>query len=268
MIRDASLRLPDGRTLSYAHAGPASADVVVVFHGTPGSRLAARPLDGWASERGARVLCHDRAGYGRSDRARHASVRAASGDAVALLDALGVERAGVVGVSGGAPYALAVGAAAPERVRAIAVASAVTGAEPRAAGDLEGALRDAAAALVGDPDGAIDLMLAGLSEADRAVAASPPVRAHLVESTVEAVRAGHGGWLDDDVLAATAWGFEPRDVRAPVRLWHGDRDGIAPLRDVEELAAALPDARLVVLRGEGHLGAARRLPELADAALA
>jgi pimeloyl-ACP methyl ester carboxylesterase len=51
---------------------------------------------------------------------------------------------------------------------------------------------------------------------------------------------------------ARAWGFTPADVRGPVTIWHGDRDELVPPGWADELARALPDARLERVRGAGH----------------
>lgn len=43
------------------------------------------------------------------------------------------------------------------------------------------------------------------------------------------------------------------DIRLPALVLHGDADAIIPLDEARKLAAALPDARLVVLEGAGHV---------------
>ncbi|WP_232075924.1 alpha/beta hydrolase family protein [Phytohabitans suffuscus] len=44
----------------------------------------------------------------------------------------------------------------------------------------------------------------------------------------------------------------PQDIKRPVLLVHGDRDEVAPIDDVTELAGGLPDGRLLRLDGVGH----------------
>jgi pimeloyl-ACP methyl ester carboxylesterase len=43
-----------------------------------------------------------------------------------------------------------------------------------------------------------------------------------------------------------------RDIRVPVRFWHGDADGIVPLSHGEFMAALVPGADLVIAPGGGH----------------
>jgi pimeloyl-ACP methyl ester carboxylesterase len=92
----------------------------VFFHGTPGSRLLCPDLN--ATERaGVRFISFDRPGYGRSERLS-SQLRCADvvADVVEILDRFGIDRAAMVGWSGGGKFALAFGALAPDRVTAVA----------------------------------------------------------------------------------------------------------------------------------------------------
>jgi pimeloyl-ACP methyl ester carboxylesterase len=74
--------------------------------------------------RRVRAVTFDARGNGRSDRVQDPAlhdVREVARDAVAVLDTLGVERAGVVGLSLGAQYALRLWELAPERIEKIAL---------------------------------------------------------------------------------------------------------------------------------------------------
>jgi pimeloyl-ACP methyl ester carboxylesterase len=106
----------DGRRLAYATYGDPDGRPVLVHHGSPGSRLVGQLLDGAARERGLRLVAPDRPGFGRSTHDPDRTIPDWPGDAAAVLDALGIERASVVGFSGGGPFALAVAAAYPDRV--------------------------------------------------------------------------------------------------------------------------------------------------------
>ena len=63
-------------------------------------------------------------------------------------------------------------------------------------------------------------------------------------------------------LCAGDWGFEPRDVRPPVQLWHGANDPLVPVDQALLLAAALPRARVAIDPDEGHFFYRRRLREI------
>ena len=63
-----------------------------------------------------------------------------------------------------------------------------------------------------------------------------------------------GAPLADLILFTREWGFTAADVNVPVRWWHGDADHIIPFIHAEHMVARLPDATLVPVEGESHLG--------------
>ena len=67
--RDApeSMRLGDGRRLSFARYGDPHGRPLFYFHGMPGSRLEGAVIDDPAREKGIRVVAPDRPGMGWSD---------------------------------------------------------------------------------------------------------------------------------------------------------------------------------------------------------
>jgi pimeloyl-ACP methyl ester carboxylesterase len=97
--------------------------VVLWFHGTPGARRQF-PVVGRraAMKLGLRVVVLERPGSGLSDPHPYAAVADWATDMAAVADALGAKRLGVVGLSGGGPYALACGAVPPLAARVAAVA--------------------------------------------------------------------------------------------------------------------------------------------------
>ena len=95
--------------------GSARGSPVFWLRGTPGSRYLRHPGDRYVRA-GLRVLTYDRLGYGQSTRAAGRKVSDAAADVTAIADALGIDRFGVAGVSGGGPPALGVAALAPDRV--------------------------------------------------------------------------------------------------------------------------------------------------------
>ncbi|MFB6152239.1 MAG: alpha/beta fold hydrolase [Haloarculaceae archaeon] len=115
----------DGRTVAYAEYGDPDGTPVLFFHGTPGSRVLGALYDEPARDRGVRVIAPDRPGYGRSSPWPDRTFADAPAFAVPVLDDAGVDRAGVVGFSGGGPHALALAATRGDRVtRVDLVASA------------------------------------------------------------------------------------------------------------------------------------------------
>jgi len=272
-VREATMTTPDGRTLAYVERGPADGAPLILSHGTPGSRLAHHPDPGIYERHGVRAVAYDRPGYGRSDRQPGRSVADAAADVGALADELGFERFAVVGGSGGAPHALACGALLGERV--IRVGALVTpapsdtddfdffegladlnvkefGAALEGPEAIERFLQDYVDGIRADADGVIESILSELPEVDRKLASRPDVRAIMRDSFVEAVRQGSGGWADDDLAFAKAWGFELEEVTAETRVWQGELDVLAPRPHGEYVTSRLPNARFELLEGGGH----------------
>jgi pimeloyl-ACP methyl ester carboxylesterase len=98
-----------------AGAGPP----VLLVHGAGGGFDQGLALGAPLAARGYRVIAMSRFGYLRTPLPADASAAAQADAHVCLLDALGVERAAVVGVSAGAPSALQVAVRHPERIAAL-----------------------------------------------------------------------------------------------------------------------------------------------------
>ncbi|MFC7186649.1 alpha/beta fold hydrolase [Halorubrum yunnanense] len=226
--------LGDGRTLAYAVGGDESGTPVVAHHGTPGSRLFASLLDDAAAEAGVRLLVPDRPGYGRSSPPPDDwGWREWRRDLAALLDAESVERCGVVGFSGGGPFALAAGGS--DRVSRVGlVSSVVPPAEValvrlsrvpfavRALFRLSGAF-----ASVAGPDTVVG------QYTDRSVPEA--VSRAVADDFHEALRQGATAVARENRSFGSEWAGIDR-TPVPVRAWHGTRDGNAPLSAVEALA--------------------------------
>ncbi|MFE1909081.1 alpha/beta fold hydrolase [Streptomyces gardneri] len=282
------VRTDDGRVLVAEEWGSPSGAPVMLFHGTPGTRLGTL-LPGIAAQYpGFRFLAYDRPGYGESGRAAGRRVADAARDAAAVADAFGVERFAVVGRSGGGPHALACAALLPERVRAAAVlvglappdAAALdwyAGMTPfnvreyglarahldgRDPGGLERDLADRAVVLRRDPVRLLDDLRADLSPHDLPVVEDPRVRTVLLRTYREALRVSHHGWLDDCLAFVRPWGFDVASVASPVLLWHGLDDAFSPVAHTRWLAGRIPGAELALVPDAGHFAAQLALPDV------
>jgi pimeloyl-ACP methyl ester carboxylesterase len=123
---DHRLELDDGRTIGYSTWGDSQGTPVFIAHGTPGSRRAlSSGLDdsAWLRQQRLRFIGVDRPGYGYSDPWHEASLLDCAEDFVRVADHLRLERFAALGVSGGGPYAIGLGALVPERVKGVAIVS-------------------------------------------------------------------------------------------------------------------------------------------------
>jgi pimeloyl-ACP methyl ester carboxylesterase len=272
---EGTITVRGGRKLSFAEFGPPRGRAVVWLHGTPGARrqipeaarLAAVELD-------VRIIGIDRPGVGLSTPHLYDSILDFTPDLEIVLDRLGIGRVAVIGLSGGAPYALAASCALGERVAAVGVLGGVvpTRGADAVGGGLVGflahlapvlpALRVPLAAAVSSfvrlvrpvASPAFDLYALLSPEGDRRVFARPEVKAMFLDDLVGNSRRGLRAPVFDLELFTRPWGFSLGEVRAPVHWWHGDADHIVPLEHARRVVPRLPRAALTVRCGESHLG--------------
>ena len=122
---DGTIRLADGRVLGYREYGDLEGQPLLFFHGMPGSRVEARMGDSAARALGIRIIAPDRPGYGLSDFKRNRTSLDWPSDIVELSEAMGLDRFGVVGVSGGGAYVAACARQIPDRLNAAGIISGI-----------------------------------------------------------------------------------------------------------------------------------------------
>jgi pimeloyl-ACP methyl ester carboxylesterase len=268
---DRRIRLRDGRWLGFAEYGDPLGIPLFAFHGTPGSRLMVEAAHGPARARGVRVIAPDRPGFGLSNRHVGRQIGDWPQDVAELADALEIPRFGVVGVSGGGPYALACAWRMPER---LSVVASISGVAPIAgAAGIPKLQRQDHVALevvryarwLGHPLMALggiawrrfpERMYRRLEElcppADRLVLARPDVARALITGVQEAFRESSRGAADELRLFIRPWDFPLEEIAIPVRVWHGARDTLVPCVVAERLAGSIPDCRVEIAPEGGH----------------
>jgi pimeloyl-ACP methyl ester carboxylesterase len=276
-----TLRLRDGRVLGYAEQGDADGAPLLMFHGLPGSRLTRHPDGSIARGLGLRLVTFDRPGIGLSTPQPRRTMLDWPRDVEEFADAQGLERFDVLGWSGGAPYALATAHELPERVTRVTLIAPVlplagTRHMRQLALDLRWRARLARFApwLVGltiayeargfarNPERSMRGVFARAPACDRSVLDDPQLLAALISSRHESYRQGAANLLADALIFLKPWGFDPAEVQAPVRIWHGAEDEtIAPLLG-QRLADVLRGAEVTLVPGEAHMLCLTRWKEI------
>lgn len=242
--RFSTARLATGLSVRYAEQGDPGGEPIVFLHG---------PFDSWFSfsqvlsrlPAGRHAYAFDQRGHGGSGRPDCCyTVEDFAADAVAFLDAVGIERATLVGHSGSALFARRVAVAHPRRVsRLVLISSPAAPAGMQAASELAATL-----AALRDP----------VPEAFvRQFAAStyhvPPPEPFLERATAESLRVPARVW--SSVFAGLLAFDDAPDLRwiaAPTLLLWGERDTLLPREEQQRLAAAIPNATLTVYPETGH----------------
>ena len=244
-----TVRLACGRRLGYRDYGQPDGPLVFYFHGTPGSRLELSLCEGECRASAARIVSVDRPGMGLSTYQSGRRILDWPCDVERLADALGYagQPFGIIGMSGGAPYALACAWRLPHRVRHVAIISGhapmnapgtcpgnqdklieLVERRPRLA---KGVFRLATKRLDRRPDRVLDQVTAGWTEADqRLVLCNPRRRSQLIANLKEAARCGPSGVVADIQLLARPWCFPLSGIEGVgVSIWQGACDGISTL---------------------------------------
>jgi pimeloyl-ACP methyl ester carboxylesterase len=247
---DATIRLADGRTLSYAIAGADRGPLVVALDG-PCSRGLGRAVAPTARELGIRVAIPDRPGAQGSTPQPGRRIADWAADHLALLDALGVERAGILAQSGGTPYGIAVAGTAAERTTGLVLLGALAPLSDPAARREAGRQLRAGALLARRlptvlragltrmakklPDSAISL----LPDHERRFLDDPWIReVHL--RTSEEILGNPDAMIEEIRLLAEPWEITPPPPGAvPTALWTGELDATHPPSHARRVAALL-----------------------------
>ena len=270
------LALADGRKVQVEEYGDPAGVPALWFHGAFSSRLEAWCLDVPARELGLRVLSLDRPGIGGSDNDPSRTVTGYASDVREVLDALGIERAAVGGLSNGGMYTMAVASGLPDRVlRAVPYNSCTPIADEAAHAALSRKARLSYAYLVRRADRLDDMLtkkpgrlatfIARRTNPDAHLLETPAIAAAHAATIAEALRQPRNGYLQTEIRhSSSPWGFDHRAVAVPVSVVSGAKD--AGLDYAKVWAQEVPEGRLVVVPG-GHNGMAapvvsRRLVEL------
>ena len=197
-------------------------------------------------------------------------------DVVGLLDALGVPRAHLVGISMGGGIAQEVALVHPARVASLTLISA----SPAVAGRAERNLPAASAevkALFADPPPRPDwsdraAVIEYMVAAQRPFAGSLPSDEEALRALVERIV---DRTLNIESSLTNHWILEDGepvpgrldDIDAPTLVLHGTEDPLFPYGHAEALAAEIPGARLVPLERMGHQMPPRQLWDRVVAAI-
>ncbi|MCB1864638.1 MAG: alpha/beta hydrolase [Chromatiales bacterium] len=265
-------RLTDGRAIALAAFGAPDGLPTAYCHGFPGSRLEAGLLDAAARAAGLRVIALDRPGLGGSDFQAGRTLAQWPADVAAVMDALGIERFRVLGLSGGGPYATACAAVLGRRVERLSLVCPLGPlADPHSTdrmGLLAGWLIDLARAfpafatasysrIVGPllgmfPTLALSMVTGIAPPADREVLAREDVRSIVLDSMRAAFAQGGAGAAHELQVYTHDWGVDLGAMTVPVDLWHGEADRTVPIEMAHWYAQALPGCAAHLLPDEGH----------------
>jgi pimeloyl-ACP methyl ester carboxylesterase len=240
---------------------------LLMIHGSGGGHdqgmAWARPL----VQQGVRVIAMSRFGYLRTPRPADASPEAQADAHICLLDALGIAKAAVMGVSAGGPSALQTAIRHPDRVNALVLVVPIA--------YKPGTVADSAPPISSDKD-ALLLRLLGsdlLFWTALHVARNPLIR-HLLATPPEQVAAASeqerarvndlvdrilpvssraAGLRDDTRLGKRLRPYALETIRVPTLVVSARDDGFGTYAAAQYTASRIPGAKFVGFDNGGHL---------------
>lgn len=256
----------DGIDVHYeVHAGrDAGPDTLLFIPGLSANTRAFPELFAALAQRW-RLIVIDPRGAGRTVPALHRFALAdVAADALAVLDAEGVERAHVLGLSMGGMIAQELALDAPDRVRGLVLCCTMCGRRPgvRPGPAVVGRLvRGLASARGGADAESIALGFGGLLFADDT---AMDRKLEFFGPRSGSAAPTKGGILSQLLAIRTFSTFERlHRMRAPTLVIHGDRDILVPTVNAVILAEAIPGAHLEILPG-GHVFFFEHQPEFLE----
>jgi pimeloyl-ACP methyl ester carboxylesterase len=248
----------------------------VLFHnGMPNSRLMYEDHVTIAVDKGVKFISYDRPGYGGSDPQPGRTVGDCAADVRAISTALGIERLGVIGWSGGGPHALACAALVEDVVPAVVSIASVapdgadgldyfSGMGEHNVKDIKQGLEDPAASrlemaaqreqmLTATADQLLEMYSSLYAPVDAAVMTGDYAD-FAVATLHDGLAPGDQGWWDDgEAIVRFPWGFDPGSIRTPVLLSHGRQDRFVPFAHGEWLASRIPGVESRLTEDDGHM---------------
>jgi 3-oxoadipate enol-lactonase len=229
-----------GYSIGTTEAGGGGATPIVFLHGVGSDKSVWHPqLDHFGRER--RAIAFDYPGYGDSDPAPAGTTR--DDYAAAILSAttaLDIGRVHVCGLSLGGVVAIAMHAAAPDRIASLILADTFA-AHPDGQAIYERAL--AVTDLRAMAEARVDVLIAQ--------PADPAVRSDVVETMAKIDPAAYR--IGAEAVWLAEQGERAHDIRVPTLVLCGSEDVVTPPALSLALAQLIPGARNEPIDGAGHL---------------
>jgi 2-hydroxy-6-oxonona-2,4-dienedioate hydrolase len=240
---------------------------LLMIHGSGGGHdqgmAWARPL----VRQGVRVIAMSRFGYLRTPRPADASPEAQADAHICLLDALGISKAAVMGVSAGAPSALQTAIRHRDRITALVLIVPIAY-KPGAVADSAPKISDQKDARLLRLLGSDFLFWAGLKVARgpliRHVLATPPeqvtaataaeqARVYDLAERILPVSSRAAGLRDDTALGKSLGPYELQNINVPTLVVSARDDGFGTYAGAEYTASRIAGAKFIGFENGGHL---------------
>ena len=262
------IKLRNGNRIGYAIYGNKKNFPIFYFHGWPGSRFELKNIP--LKKKKCFIIALERPGYGISDPISKFKILDWPKIVLEVANKLKIKKFSIIGVSGGAPFALAcANTIKNKRLKSIAIVCALApnkakgmdkgrvgmllnlGRKPFISwlifnflrvrllnGNLEKSFNKWKNKI---PLPEIDLKLFTIDRGRR-----------LMENFKEAVKHGTTGVHRDANLYSNYWGFKLKNIKKKIFVWHGDKDLTVPIITNKYYKKKLKNKEIFIKPNEGH----------------
>ena len=237
-----------------------SGPVVLLIHGLGWSHAMWRGVIAKLSGQ-YRVIAGDTRGHGASEKSPGPyTMEQLAADWLGILDAAGVERCAVIGLSQGGMVAMLLAAMAPDRIAALGLLGTACHFPDAAWAGMQerGRIAREMGARAAAEHTSRTLFSPGFASQN------PSLIAEFIENRLSASAAALGA------ATASLQGFDVRsrlsEVRVPVLIMHGTEDTVISAASAAETGRLLPQAETVMIEGAGHILPVER-PDIVGAQL-
>lgn len=282
------ITLSSGKKIACHEFGDPAGVPAFYFHGWPSSGIQGQLMDEDAGKLGIRLVSPDRPGLGGSDFQPGRRLLDWPQTLCEVARHYSWEKFHIFGVSGGGPYVYAAALRIPERLLS---ASVVCGAPPLKVLGASGlfwpyrfmlVIRDhlnclmnpvfnigCRISLQAPADIPMRWLLNMLNAEDQKIMNIRRNLDVIAEGFRQSVAQRVAHVQADADIYTSDWGFDLRDVKFPIHLWHGREDRNIPFSYAEKVAAMLPNSITHWTDSDGHYSlAVSRGHEVAETALA
>jgi len=233
-----------------------SLPTVIFLHGAGFDHSAWALQTRWFAHHGFGVLAPDLPGHGRSSGKPLGSIETMANWVAALMDAAGAPRAKLIGHSMGTLIALELAARHPARVSELCLI---------ATADAMAVSTDLLGAAERNDHDAIDMVSIWSLGFPAEIGGNLAPGLWMHGGAQRTLEATAPGVLHSDLAACNAYRNAPnaaRGVSVPVTLLLGERDLMTPAKSGRALGAAFANARIITLKGAGHMMMTERPDEV------
>ena len=266
--KESLIKLRNGNNIGYAIYGNKKNFPIFYFHGWPGSRFELKNIP--LKKKKCFIIALERPGYGISDPISKFKILDWPKIVLEVANKLKIKKFSIIGVSGGAPFALAcANTIKNKRLKSIAIVCALAPSKAKGMnkgrvgmllnlgrkpfiswlifnflrvrllnGNLEKSFNKWKNKI---PLPEIDLKLFTMDRGRR-----------LMENFKESVKHGITGVHRDANLYSNYWGFKLKNIKKKIFVWHGDKDLTVPIITNKYYKKKLKNKKIFIKPNEGH----------------